>query len=74
MYLPVMDELANHDKALTREEHFFSAYCEGRGVSYLLRRPAFNEVQTHGTGYNTQGHWLAPAHHHAATVIRDYLE
>jgi hypothetical protein len=73
VYLPVLEELTNMDKSMTKNEQFLFTYCKERRIPCLLLRQRFLEEKSKGAVFNVRSHWFSKEHRIAAQGIMEFL-
>ena len=73
VYLPTFNEMTISGTKLTREEAYFSSYCQSRRIDHLLLRPYFLTEAQSGVQLKTMQHWGPLEHRIAADAIATFL-
>lgn len=73
VYLPTFNEMIIPGIKLTKEEEYFSSYCQSRRINHLFLRPYFLSKAQSGVQVKTVQHWGPVEHQIAADAIAAYL-
>jgi hypothetical protein len=73
VYLPTFNAMIIPGIKLTREEEYFSSYCQSRRINHLFLRPYFLSKAQSGVQVKTIQHWSPVEHQIAADAIVAYL-
>lgn len=73
VYLPIFNEMTISGTKLTREEEYFSSYCQSRRIDHLFLRPYFLSEAQSGVQLKTMQHWDPLEHRIAADAIAVFL-
>jgi len=73
VYLPIFNEMTTSGIKLTKEEEYFSNYCQSRGIDHLFLRPYFLSKIQSAVQVKTMQHWGPLEHQIAADAIATFL-